>query len=75
MTISDIEVIQFTSEDTCEYYERGLLAPGIDYDAPEPCQERNCDPLDADGHVAVPSAPGLGYRINWGYIEAHRLEE
>ena len=25
-----------TSEDTSEYYEKGLLAPGVDYDAPHP---------------------------------------
>ena len=35
----------------------------------------NCDPLDADGCVRVPDAPGLGYRIDWDYIHAHRLEE
>ena len=35
----------------------------------------NCVPLDADGCVRVPDAPGLGYRIDWDYIDAHRLEE
>ena len=71
----NLQVLGSTSEDTCEYYERGLLAPGIDYDAPEPYLERNCDPLDADGCVPVPDAPGLGYLINWDYIDAHRLED
>lgn len=34
-----------------------------------------CDPLGPDGYVDVPSAPGLGYRIVWDYIDAHRLDE
>ena len=42
---------------------------------PSPTWRRNCDPLDADGCVPVPDAPGLGYRIDWDYIDAHRLEE
>ena len=81
-TISDIEVIQFTvpravilngmvrHEDTCEYYERGLLAPGIDGGAPEPYLERNCDVC-----APVPSAPGLGCRIDRVCIDALRPEQ
>ena len=29
----NLQFLGATSEDVCEYYERGLLAPGVDYDA------------------------------------------
>jgi len=32
----NLQILGATSEDTCEYYERGLLAPGVTYDAPPP---------------------------------------
>jgi L-alanine-DL-glutamate epimerase-like enolase superfamily enzyme len=69
----NLQVLGATSEDVCEYYERGLEAPGLDYEAPLPYLEENCDPLDADGFVGVPQEPGLGYRIKWGYVEQNRL--
>ena len=71
---ANLQILGATSEDTCEYYERGLLAPGVDYDTPQPYLEAICDPIDAQGTVAVPQEPGLGYRIRWDYIEAHRIE-
>jgi L-alanine-DL-glutamate epimerase-like enolase superfamily enzyme len=30
--------------------------------------------MDADGFVHLPQAPGMGYEINWEYIEENRLE-
>lgn len=64
----NLQLCGATSEDTSEYYEKGLLAPGVDYDAPHPYLATTCDPIDAHGHVALPRAPGLGYEINWDYI-------
>ncbi|WP_226781604.1 enolase C-terminal domain-like protein [Oceaniglobus trochenteri] len=58
-----------TSEDTSEYYEKGLLAPGVDYDAPHPYLRANCDPMDPDGMITLPTGPGLGYDIVWDYID------
>ena len=46
------QVLGATSEDTSEYYEKGLLAPGVNYDAPPPYLRSNCDALDDDGHAA-----------------------
>jgi L-alanine-DL-glutamate epimerase-like enolase superfamily enzyme len=69
----NLNILAATSEDVCEYYERGLEAPGIDYDAPLPYLEAACDPMDADGYVPAPVEPGLGYRIKWEYIEEHRV--
>jgi L-alanine-DL-glutamate epimerase-like enolase superfamily enzyme len=72
---ANLQILGATSEDTCEYYERGLLAPGVDYDTPLPYLEELADPLDAEGYVAVPQGPGMGYKFRWDYIEAHRIEE
>lgn len=67
----NLQVCGATSEDTSEWYEKGLLAPGVDYDAPHPYLRANCDPLDADGLITLPTAPGLGYDIVWDYIDEH----
>jgi L-alanine-DL-glutamate epimerase-like enolase superfamily enzyme len=72
---ANLQILGATSEDTCEYYERGLVAPGVDYETPQPCLEEICDPLDAEGYVAVPQGPGMGYKIKWDYIEEHCIPE
>jgi L-alanine-DL-glutamate epimerase-like enolase superfamily enzyme len=69
----NLQILGATSEDVCEYYERGLEAPGIDCNEVPPYVRAICDPLDGDGYVPIPQAPGLGYEIDWGYIEANRL--
>lgn len=71
----NLQVLGATSDEVCEYYERGLLGPGVEYDAVPPYLHHACDPMDADGFVTVPTAPGLGYEIRWDYIDAHRLPE
>ena len=70
---ANLQILGATSEDTCEYYERGLLAPGVDYETPPPYLEEICDPMDAEGYVRVPQEPGMGYRIRWDYIEENRI--
>jgi len=68
----NLQILGATSEDTCEYYEKGLLAPGIDCDTPPPYLDEVCDPLDNEGYVRVPQEPGMGYKINWDYIEENK---
>ncbi len=63
-----------TSEDTCEYYEKGLVAPGVNYDAVPPYLREAPGPIDANGYVTIPTKPGLGYDIIWEYIEEHRVQ-
>ncbi|MBT3270405.1 enolase [Candidatus Poribacteria bacterium] len=70
---ANLQVLGSTSEDTCQYYERGLLAPGVDYETPPPYLHEICDPMDDEGYVRVPTEPGMGYSINWDYIEEHRI--
>ena len=69
---ANLQMLGSTSEDVCGYYERGLLAPGVDTETPPPYLEAICDPLDSEGYVHLPQEPGMGYRIVWDYIEEHR---
>jgi L-alanine-DL-glutamate epimerase-like enolase superfamily enzyme len=55
------------------YYERGLLHPFIDYDAPPPWLNAPVDPMDDEGFVHVSPLPGLGMDINFDYIRDNRL--
>ena len=71
----NLQILGATSEDVCEYYERGLIAPGVDYETPQPYWEEICDPLDSDGYVRVPQEPGIGYKINWDYINDNLSNE
>ena len=68
---ANLTMLGASSEDTCEYYERGLLAPGLDYETPPPYLNSICDPLDSEGFVTVPTLPGLGYDLNWDYLRDH----
>jgi L-alanine-DL-glutamate epimerase-like enolase superfamily enzyme len=70
----NLQILAATSTEVCEYYERGLLAPEIDYETPPPYLEEICDPLDGDGNVRVPTVPGLGYKLRWDYIQENRIE-
>jgi L-alanine-DL-glutamate epimerase-like enolase superfamily enzyme len=71
----NLQVLGATSEDVCEYYERGLLAPGVDYDAKPGYLKAASDAMRPDGFVTVPTGPGLGYDIVWDYIEEHRVPD
>lgn len=53
------------------YYERGLLHPFIDYEQPAPWLNELTDPMDAEGFVHVSQEPGLGWNVNWDYIQSH----
>ncbi len=70
----NLQVLGATSEDTSEYYEKGLLAPGVDHDAPPPYLRSSCDVVDGDGYVPVPSRSGMGYDIVWDYIHDNLVE-
>lgn len=71
----NLQLLGATSADTCEYYERGLLAPGVDCNTPPPYLAELGDPLDAEGYVRIPQEPGMGYKIVWDYIAENRLPE
>jgi L-alanine-DL-glutamate epimerase-like enolase superfamily enzyme len=70
----NLQILGATSEDVCEYYERGLLAPGVDCNEVPPYLEAICDPLAADGTVPISTEPGIGYQLNWDYIREHQIK-
>jgi L-alanine-DL-glutamate epimerase-like enolase superfamily enzyme len=72
---ANLQILGSTSEDVCEWYERGLLAPGVDCETPPPYLEAIPDPLDAEGYVHLPQAPGMGYRFVWDYIKENQIKE
>jgi L-alanine-DL-glutamate epimerase-like enolase superfamily enzyme len=55
------------------YYERGLLHPLVDYDAPPAWLNDSVDPMDREGYVHVSQKPGLGMDINFDYIRDNRV--
>jgi len=68
-------ILGATPESTCEYFERGLLRPDLDYDRPAPYLKAICDPMDDDGNVILPTQPGLGMEFDWGYINDHPVKD
>jgi hypothetical protein len=55
------------------YYEHGLLHPQFEWRAGKGLQ-KNVDQVDSDGMVEVPDGPGLGFEVDWEYIEEHQLD-
>jgi L-alanine-DL-glutamate epimerase-like enolase superfamily enzyme len=57
------------------YYELGLVHPKMVSSSPPIFAgdySDNLDSIDANGHVPVPTGPGLGVTLDWDFIEAHR---
>ena len=57
----------------CDWYERGLLHPFLDYDDVPAYLNSIVDPMDADGYVHLPDRPSLGEDINFAYIETNTV--
>ena len=72
---ANAQILGSTTQETCEFYERGLLRPGVDYDVTPPYLMAPCDPMDSEGHVHLPQGPGLGMELNWDYINDNLVEE
>jgi len=66
-------ILGATPESTCEYFERGLLRPDLDYETPPLYLKSIPDPMDGEGNVILTTKPGLGMEFNWDYIEEHRI--
>jgi L-alanine-DL-glutamate epimerase-like enolase superfamily enzyme len=58
----------------CEWYERGLLHPFLDYDVPPAYLRSLPDAMGADGFVHLSQQPGLGEDIDFDYIAASTVE-
>ncbi|MDP5238770.1 mandelate racemase family protein [Uliginosibacterium sp. 31-16] len=57
----------------CQWYERGLLHPFLEYDEVPAYLNSLADPMDAEGFVHLSQKPGLGEDINFDYIAAHTV--
>jgi L-alanine-DL-glutamate epimerase-like enolase superfamily enzyme len=55
----------------CDWYERGLLHPFIDYERVPAYLNELPDPMDEDGFVHISQKPGIGFDINLEYINAN----
>ena len=51
-----------------ELYERGLLHPFIDHEEPPAYLNNIMDPMDNEGLISMPPGAGLGWDINFDYI-------
>ena len=58
----------------CQWYERGLLHPFLEYDEVPAYLNSLADPMDSEGFVHLSQQAGLGEDINFDYIAAHALE-
>ena len=67
-------ILGSTTEETCEFFERGLHYPDEDYDVTPPYLNSPCDPMDERGYVQLPQSPRLGYDFNWDYINDNLLD-
>ena len=56
-----------------EFYERGLLHPFTYHEGREPWLKTPIDPLDDEGYVHMPQAPGLGQDIDFEFIERNAV--
>ncbi|MGK6315552.1 enolase C-terminal domain-like protein [Neorhizobium sp. DT-125] len=59
------------SSANCDWYERGLLHPFLDYEQPPEYLRGIVDPMDGEGYVHGSAQPGLGEDIDFEYIEAN----
>ena len=72
---ANLAILGSTTEEQCEYYERGLTKPDEDRDACPVFLKNPCDPLDNEGFVDIPKGPGLGIEFNWDYIQDNFLPD
>ena len=69
------QILGTTTNELCEFFERGLLTPGENYDETPSYLLNPCDPMDAEGYVHLPQTPGLGMEFNWDYINDNLVDE
>jgi L-alanine-DL-glutamate epimerase-like enolase superfamily enzyme len=55
------------------YYERGLVHPFVDQEIPPPWLNTLVDRMDDEGFVHISQAPGLGYDVNWDFVNANLI--
>lgn len=46
----------------------------LDYEKPSPWLKSIYDKMDEDGNVLIPQTPGLGWDINWDYVNDNKVK-
>ena len=77
---TQLQMLAATTDEVCEYYERGLTRGdrnnwAAEGDDPEPYLTAICDPMDDEGNVTIPQGSGLGMEFNWDYINDNLVKE
>ena len=67
------QILAATTADTCEFFERGLLGLDEVHTSTPPYLKTPCDPMTDTGSVMLPNGPGLGFELDWDYINDHRI--
>jgi L-alanine-DL-glutamate epimerase-like enolase superfamily enzyme len=67
-SFGNLQLLGSTLEETCEYFERGLLRLDEEYDITPAYLKAPRDPMDDQGYIHLPQGPGLGVEYNWDYI-------
>ncbi len=57
-----------------EFYERGLLHPHVDHEAQTPWYAEVVDAVDAEGNISISQKPGLGFEIDWDFVNANAVQ-
>ena len=63
---ANLQLLGSTSEDVCEYYERGLVAPGVDCNDPPPYSQRARGSARRGGVRSPIVVAGYGIRYKLG---------
>ena len=65
----NLQVCGATTEDTASTTRRACSRPASTTTRRTPTSRTTCDKIDADGYVTMPKGPGMGYEIDWDYID------
>lgn len=57
-----------------EFYERGLLHPHVVHEAQTPWYAEVVDAIDDQGMIQIAPAPGLGFAIDWDFVNGNTLQ-
>ena len=71
----NLQILGATSEDVCDYYERGLEGPGWITRRRSPTGTRSATRWTPMAMCACPQEPGMGYKINWDYIKSNLIKD
>ena len=70
----NLQCLGAMSAEQGKYFERGLEHPLKDLERPNPWENSKYDQMDRDGMVQIPQRAGMGWDLNFDYIENNIVE-